>query len=239
MWEVSAGSEHFEKWAKIWVRAWGTTGITHETKPKCEIIQNGLVSGPRGTLKTGSSSKTVSEGTKAVLQSQAAEITEIALKMPIGPNAVTHMAEAKREVVIQDPDTVFSGCAPMGTNPGPHSEVNGVVKLPEPSITPIPDHHFNVPRGRPPSQPDFTQSKCNQGHKTRSPRRWEIAGGIPAALGGLLGRFGKNLLHKITHFFGLASGPKPTEKFPMNTESTLCSLRLRKVDFGLFIGPAD
>ena len=23
MWEVSTGSEHFEKWAKIWVRAWG------------------------------------------------------------------------------------------------------------------------------------------------------------------------------------------------------------------------
>jgi len=65
----------------------GTTGITHETKPKCEIIQNGLVSGPSGTLKDGSSSKAVPKGTKAVPQPQAAEITEIALKMPIGPNA--------------------------------------------------------------------------------------------------------------------------------------------------------
>ena len=125
----------------------GTTGITHETKPKSEIIQNGLVSSPSGTLKAGSSSRDVPQGTKAVLQPQAAEITEIAPKMPIGPNAVTHMAEAKREVIIQDPDTVVSGCAPMGTNPEPHLEANGVVKLPEPSITPIPDHHFNVPRG--------------------------------------------------------------------------------------------
>ena len=92
-----------------------TTGITHKTKPKGEIIQNGLVSGPSGTLKAGSSSQTVPQGTKAVLQPQAAEITEIAPKMPIGPNAVTHMAEAKREVVIQDPDTVFSGSAQMET----------------------------------------------------------------------------------------------------------------------------
>ena len=32
------------------------------------------------------------------------------------------------------------------------------------------------------------------------------------------------LLHKISHFFGLTPGPKPTENVPMNTESTLCSL---------------
>ena len=72
------------------------TGITHETKPTGEIIQNGLVSGPSGTLKAGSSFQAVPQGTKAVRQPQAAEITEIAPKMPIGPNAVTHMAEAKR-----------------------------------------------------------------------------------------------------------------------------------------------
>ena len=131
-----------------------TTGITHKTKPKGEIIQNGLVSGPSGTLKAGSSSQTVPQGTKAVLQPQAAEITEIALKILIGPNAVTHMAEAKREVIIQDTDTIFSGCAQMGNSLGSHSEVNGVVKLPEPSITPFPDHHLNVPRGKPPVQPD-------------------------------------------------------------------------------------
>ena len=112
-----------------------TTGITHKTKPKGEIIQNGLVSGPSGTLKAGSSSQTVPQGTKAVLQPQAAEITEIAPKMPIDPNAVTHMAEAKREVIIQDPDTVFSGSAQVGNNPGPHAQVNGVVKLPKPSET--------------------------------------------------------------------------------------------------------
>ena len=58
-----------------------TTGITHETKPKSEITQNGLVSSPSGTLKAGSSSQDVPQGTKAVLQPQAAEITEIVLKM--------------------------------------------------------------------------------------------------------------------------------------------------------------
>ena len=112
----------------------GTTGITHETKPKCEIIQNGLVSGPSGTLKAGSSSQAVPEGTKAVLQPQAAEITEIALKMPIGQNAVTHMAEAKREVIIQDSDTVFSGSEQMGNNPGPHSEAVSYTHLTLPTI---------------------------------------------------------------------------------------------------------
>ena len=147
-----------------------TTGITHETKPKSEITQNGLVFSPSGTLKAGSSSQDVPQGTKAVLQPQAAEITEIAPKMPIGPNAVTHMAEAKREVIIQDTDTIFSGCAQMGNSPGPHSEVNGVVKLPETSITPFPDHQLDVPRDRPPFQPDFTQSECNEGHKMKSPQ---------------------------------------------------------------------
>jgi hypothetical protein len=158
-----------EKWPKSGpTHGATTTGITHETKPKCEIIQNGLVSGPSGTLKFGSSSQAVPEGTKAVLQPQAAEITEIALKMPIGQNAVTHMAEAKREVIIQDSDTVVRRSEQMGNNPGPHSEVNSVVKLPESSITHAPDHHLDV--SRPPSQPDFTQSDRNEGHKTRSPQ---------------------------------------------------------------------
>ena len=79
----------------------GTTGITHETKPKCEIIQNGLVSGPSGTLKAGSSSQAVPEGTKAVLQPQAAEITEITLKMPIGPNATD--AKKRNRCQVSEP----------------------------------------------------------------------------------------------------------------------------------------
>ena len=87
-----------------------------------EIIQNGLVSGLSGTLKARSSSKAVPQGRKAVLPPQAAEITEIALKMPIGPNAVTHMAEAKREVIIQDTDTIFNGYAQKGNSLGPHAK---------------------------------------------------------------------------------------------------------------------
>ena len=64
-----------------------------------------------------------------MLPPQAAEITEIAPKMPIDPNAVTHMAEAKREVIIQDPDTVFSGCAQI------------VKAAPGYSIKPLADNH--------------------------------------------------------------------------------------------------
>ena len=71
------------------------------------------------------------QGTKAVLQPQAAEIIEIAPEMPIGLNAVTHnvMAEAKREVIMQDPDTVFSGCAQI------------VKAAPGYSIKPLADNH--------------------------------------------------------------------------------------------------
>ena len=78
-----------------------TTGITHETKPKSEITQNGLVSSPSGTLKAGSSSQAVPEGTKAVLQPQAAEITEITLKMPIGPNATD--AKKRNRCQVSEP----------------------------------------------------------------------------------------------------------------------------------------
>ena len=42
--------------------------------------------------------------------------------MPIGPNAVTHMAEAKREVIIQDTDTIFNGYAQKGNSLGRHAK---------------------------------------------------------------------------------------------------------------------
>ena len=51
-------------------------------------------------------------------------------------------------------------------------------------------------------------------------------GGIGRAPGGSPGAILTILLHKISHFFGLTPGPKPTEKVPMNTESTLDNLTL-------------